>query len=357
MKRKIKLGALALLGALLVGTATLFGPYYLLLTRTLHVSVIKTLLSLDSLKTFNNQVNILILGVAGGNRPGDSPNLSDTIIVANYNFKTNRLTTISVPRDIWSETLKDKINSAYSYGSFSLAKSELKTVIGMPIQYATVIDFEKFKEFIDFLGGVDISVETSFDDYAYPIAGREDDSCGHSQNDITSFTATAPAEMQIWTYFPCRYEHVRFERGSQHMDGQTALKFVRSRHAQGDEGTDFAREKRQQKVIEAIKNSMLTFLKKKEFNKLEQLYGLLNNIVIRDITNQQVAIIAKNIILKRGFKQKQVTLTEDFFNVPEYSTFYDGKWVLVPKSGDFKIIHQYINCILLLKNCEELKNK
>src|SRR3990167_7601650 len=214
--------------------------YYRFLTETLKISPIKTLLSLDSLKTYDDQVTILILGIAGMNHQGGT--LSDSIIVVNYNLQTNSLLTISLPRDIWSDTLQDKINTAYAYGEakqkgggLKLAKAEIGAVVGIPIQYATVIDFAKFKELIDLLGGIDIDVDQTFKDNQFPITGRENDECNGD------------------TEFKCRYETVSFKKGSNHMDGKTALKFIRSRHADGAEGNDFARNRRQQKILAAIK--------------------------------------------------------------------------------------------------------
>ena len=59
--------------------------------------------------------------------------------------------------DIWSDTLQDKINTAYAYGEakktgggLTLAKAELSNIIGQPVQYAAVIDFSKFETLIDF---------------------------------------------------------------------------------------------------------------------------------------------------------------------------------------------------------------
>src|SRR3989344_4978518 len=214
--------------------------YYRFLTETLKISPIKTLLSLDSLKTYDDQVTILILGIAGMNHQGGT--LSDSIIVVNYNLQTNSLLTISLPRDIWSDTLQDKINTAYAYGEakqknggLKIAKAEIEAVVGIPIQYATVIDFAKFKELIDILDGVDINVERSFTDHKFPIPGRENDTCRGD------------------TDLKCRYESITFNKGLTHMDGKTALIYVRSRHADGAEGNDFARNRRQQKILAAIK--------------------------------------------------------------------------------------------------------
>src|SRR3989344_8153965 len=133
-----KLIFLCLLSVIIVA---IFFPYWQFLTKTLKISPIKTLLSLDSLKTYNDQVAILILGIPGENHEGGT--LSDSMIVANYNFKTHKSLTISLPRDIWSDTLKDKINTAYAYGEaklerggLKLAKAEIEAVVGIPIPYA-----------------------------------------------------------------------------------------------------------------------------------------------------------------------------------------------------------------------------
>ncbi len=312
-------------------------PYYVFISQTLKVSILKTLFSKDSLKTYDNQVNILILGIPGENN--DGPYLSDSIIFANYNFKTNQITTLSIPRDIWSSTLRDKINSAYAYGlaknnnpldGIKLAKAEISSVVGLPVHYAVVIDFSKFKQLINFIGGIEVNVETAFTDEKFPIAGKEDADCGSNDPE-----------------YKCRYETIHFEKGLQKMDGETALKFARSRHAVGEEGSDFAREKRQQKIIIALEKKIIKILQSSDPTRLIQLYQELNKLIIRDITNQQAAIIGKNVLFKKLFSrknltQKQIALSEKFFIVPPYYE-YEGKYVLIPSNDNFNAIHQFIN--------------
>ncbi len=336
MKTKILLSLLTLIVVFFAGIYFYIKPYYDFFTNTLKISPVKTFFTNGSLQIHNDQVNIAILGIGGGNH--DGPNLSDSIIVASYNFQTNRLTTISIPRDIWSNTLKDKINSAYAYGGMDMAKTELSAIVGIPIQYAAVIDFSKFEQLINFLGGIDVNVERSFTDHLFPIPGKENDPCNGDPQ------------------FLCRYETISFTKGMTHMDGVTALNFVRSRHAEGEEGTDFAREKRQQLVIAAVKNKIVAIAKQHNIGQMEALYKLVNQLVKRDLTNQQAAIIGKNIILKKNFKQNSVVLTEDFFIVPDYSPVYKEMWVLVPTDNNFTIIHKYISCYLNTRqNCESLK--
>ncbi len=344
MTLKLKLAIIS--SVILIALVILLRPYYIFVTKTLQVSPIKTLLSLGGLKTYNNHVNVLFLGIAGGDH--DGPNLSDSIVVVSYDLKVNHLATISIPRDVWSEALRDKINSAYAYGEakkkgagFILAKAEVETIIGQPIHYGAAINFDQFEELIDFLGGVEVNVENSFVDKEFPIAGSENDLCNDDPE------------------YKCRYKTISFTKGLSSMDGQTALNFVRSRHAEGSEGTDFAREKRQQKVIEAIKNKLIIFAKKPNLDQYKKLYDLMDKLVKRDIDNQQVAIILKNIILKKNFKQEKIVLSEDFFVNPVTDLGrYDGLWVLTPINDDIRIVHKYIDCKLSQKaNCEELKPK
>lgn len=333
MNRIIKWLVFFFIGLLII-FVILARPYYGFVTKTLKISPLKALISRDGLITYDDQVNILFLGIAGGNH--DGPNLSDTIIVVNYNLKTNKMVTISIPRDIWSPALRDKINSAYAYGEakklgggFTLAKAEVSRIVGLPIPYASVIDFDKFKELVDFFGGIEVNVERSFTDKKFPIEGRENDDCGGDDPE-----------------YKCRYETISFTKGMTKMDGETALKFVRSRNAEGPEGTDFGREARQQKIILAAKNILINEVKKPNLENYNKIYELLNNLVRRDVSNQQLAILAKNVVLKKNFGLNEITLPENLFENPEISEDYDYRWVLIPSSNNYDKIHALIKCRL-----------
>ena len=167
---------------------------------------------------------------------------------------------ISVPRDIWSDSLKDKVNSAYHYGEekkkgggLTLSKAIVSDVVGLPIQYALVLDFSGFEKVINLVDGVEVNVPKSFTDPDYPIPGKENDECNNDPE------------------YRCRYEALHFDAGVQVMDGARALKYVRSRHAEGDEGSDFARGKRQQEVILALKTKLMS--KDIYLNQFAMLYG------------------------------------------------------------------------------------
>src|SRR5690606_10518850 len=98
-------------------------------------------------------------------------------------------------------------------------KTQVEKIAGVPVHYAVVVDFNAFENVIDLIGGIEVNVLTPFVDSKYPIPGKENDLCGGDPE------------------FTCRYETLVFEKGLTFMDGETALKFARSRNAEGDEGT------------------------------------------------------------------------------------------------------------------------
>lgn len=320
-----------LLLVLLFGLLALLIPHYIFIKKDLKISLVKTLLSWNSIKKADSQTNILVLGIPGGNHEG--PNLTDSITIANYNYSKNKLTTIGIPRDIWTDSLEDKINTAYAYGEAKkrgsglvLAKAEVAKFTGIPIQYAAVIDFNEFEDLIDFLGGVEIDVQEGFTDKKFPIEGKENDECGGDPE------------------FECRYETIIFQKGKTVMNGEKALKFVRSRNAEGNQGNDFARSQRQQAVLSAVKSKVIRQLLRFSVGKNRQLYNLVNDSVERDITNQQAAILAKNLVFKGKLKQESTALSQDLFEVPPVYEY--GKYVLVGRDGTGIEIQNQMKCLL-----------
>jgi LCP family protein required for cell wall assembly len=300
--------------------------------KTLDISVFKTIFTRGDLRVVNDSTNILILGMPGSTYEG--PHLSDSIVYINYNFLTNKATLFGIPRDIWSNSMKDKINTAYAYGEaikkgggLILSKAEVGAIVGVPIQYVVIINFDDFKKIVNHLNGIDIDVERAFTDRKYPIKDKEDDDCNGDQE------------------FACRYEAVSFKQGVNRMDGDTALKFIRSRNAIGAEGNDFARIKRQQIVMESLKNEALAQVNIFDLNKAKSFYDVMNEAVERDITNQQAAVIMKNILVKGDFELVKKTIPNELFFTPEFSS-YDGRYVLIPKNDNYKNIHKYIQDII-----------
>jgi LCP family protein required for cell wall assembly len=282
--------------------------------------------------SIERRVNILVLGKGGKNH--EAADLTDTIIFTSISTKGKGITLVSLPRDIWISKLRAKLNSAYFWGNqqkenggLALAKATAEEIVGQPIHYALVVDFSGFKEIVDDLGGIEVEVERSFVDEKYPIPGKEKDDC---EGDLE---------------YHCRYETLRFEKGLQVMDGEMALKFVRSRNAQGDEGTDIARAKRQQKVISAIQKKILSPDTLFSPKKISSLLKTAVKYIETDIGQEQAAILARYFLQSRQ-NIKSYVLDEDFLIHPPKSPKYDNLYVFVPKSGDWNEIHQWVDGLL-----------
>ncbi len=325
-------------------------------------------------KSNDGRVNILLLGNGGGKHEG--ADLTDSIMIASYNIKDKKATFISIPRDLWLDENRGKINTVYEKGKdkgqgLKYSEQMIGKLVGLPIHYTVRIDFGGFVKAVDEVGGIDVDVARVLDDYIYPLTGKEDDLCGYSEieKDFSADEAKTlniePGKRKVLIapdgkiatdsaeedkgiqYFSCRYEHIHFDKGINHMDGENALKFVRSRHGLGAEGSDFARSARQQKVIEAFREKVLsldTLTNPKKISGLLDAYGesFETDIPIDDM----VALYgltknmenSQNIVLSNGGEKPLL------YNPP--LSEYGGAWVLAPKDRSLKEIQSYIMEVL-----------
>lgn len=291
----------------------------------------------DKIEVIADRTNILILGKGGQNH--DAPDLTDTIIFASVSHETSSVTLISLPRDIWIPELRAKLNSTYYWGNekeqsggLKLTKSSVEKIVGQPVQYGVVVDFTGFKEIIDVMGGIEVDVETSFVDEKYPIPGRENDECDSDPE------------------YKCRYETIGFTRGKQLMDGETALKFARSRNAEGDEGTDFARAVRQQKVLSALKDKVMSREIIFSPKKLLEIKKVLENSVESDIDADAAAVLARLVFNAKNNINSHV-LPEDFLINPPKSLRYDNLYVFIPKDTTWDEVYKWVECVMKNKDC------
>lgn len=181
-----------------------------------------------------DRINILLLGMGGGNHPGST--LTDTNMVVSIKPSTRETAMISLPRDLVVKVYDDqnpnywegrKLNYMYELGGGELAVDKIKEITGLDMHYYVALDFEGFRKVIDDMGGLDVCVDNAFTDREYPD-------------------------------YNYGYQVISFSEGEQHMDGETALQYARSRHGNNGEGSDFARAERQQKIIAAAKEKFLT---------------------------------------------------------------------------------------------------
>lgn len=255
--------------------------------------------------------------------------------------------------------MKAKINTIYAFSEDNAKGSGLKktedvvgNIVGQHIDYGFRIDFSGFVQAVNMMGGRDIDVDRTFDDYEYPIAGKEQDDCGFKDEEFQK-RATDEAQLEA---FPCRYEHLHFDKGLQHMDGETALKFVRSRHATGVEGSDFSRSKRQEKVIHAFKEKVFSAQTLTNPVKIISLFDVLQGSIDTDIKQDEYDDFIK---LAQKMKDAEIesyvidvgdeeTGTQGLLTHPEISEEFNYQWVIIPRagSGDYSEIHTFVSCVI-----------
>lgn len=276
--------------------------------------------------------NVLLVGL--DTRENTGLLNTDTIIMASYNYETNNITLLSIPRDFHVEIEEGvswyvRINSIYNAaeqeeeGAGIIALQDtVERVTGQEIQYYAMVDFKAFVEIIDTLGGVDVNVENSFTDYLYPLGDG--------------------------------YQTVSFEAGPQTMDGETALIYSRSRHSlQNNEGSDFARAKRQQKVIIALKDKLLS---SESLTNPKTLLGILSsidgNIRVSEFSTNDIEAgleLSKEFNENSGKSHSFVLDTSvGNYSLVEKKPMESGAYAIGPKIalGDYSDINDFVRLIM-----------
>ena len=267
-----------------------------------------------------DRMNILVLGIGGVGH--DGANLSDTILIASIDLKEKKVGLVSVPRDLaypLGSGKFEKINAVNAYaeqdnpgqGAIKTAQA-FSDLFNIPIDHVVRIDFAGFEKLIDALGGVTINVENSFTDNSYPM----------------------PDPSTAW-------ETVSFKKGVQQMDGATALIYARSRHGNNGEGSDFARSRRQQIVIEAVREKALSLGTLADPGKLADIYQVLSQHIQTDLS---VWDILKFAPLANAFSKENVTthVMTDGPNGILTAANVDGSYMLFPKNPDWSDIRALV---------------
>lgn len=316
----------------------------------------------SELKQTDGRTNVLILGSDKRSGGVVTSVLTDTIIVASIGQVDKDVVLMSIPRDLWVQDAAGrqmKINSVYTLDSINYSTGEadynkgtqeltkiVENVLGMPIHYYVVINFEMFEKVIDLLGGINVNVDKAFTDYEYPVEGKEADLCGKTQEEIDKKLAAGEYLPNI---VPCRYQTMSFAQGMQVMDSVKALAYARSRHGNNDEGTDFARAHRQQKVIMAVKDKALSLQTIVNPQKLKDLYDLYAKNVETNIdltTAQNFYLLTQQInfdkVSSLVLDDRSEAETGGLLYSPQDRTLYNGAYVLIPQTGDYSQIHAYV---------------
>lgn len=221
-RRRRRRIALAVILALLLGVVLVVGGYLFSLRQSYYAKSTRVALSTQKPQEAAGE-NFLLLGSdrrdpEAAEAEHVSGQRSDVMMLVHVSADKQSVYVMSFPRDLYVDIPghgKDRINAAIAFGGVPLAVTTVQDYTGVPIDHVALIDFDGIKGLVDVLGGVDVRVDQSF------------------EGDGVSFTA-----------------------GTQHMDGETALTYVRQRK-QLAEG-DFARNRHQRDLLSAILGEIIS---------------------------------------------------------------------------------------------------
>jgi LCP family protein required for cell wall assembly len=270
--------------------------------------------------TANERINILLLGVAGRGKPGQ--NLTDTIMLASLNLKTNQVAFLSLPRDLYvtvpDSDWQTKINAIYQSGLNSTKNESealeplLKTIgeiTSQDLHYYAILNFDGFRKVIDAIGGVNIINERDIYDARYPGPNYS-------------------------------YETFDLKKGFQKLNGDLALKYARERH--DDPLGDFGRAKRQQQILQATKNKLFSTSTLFNVRSVNYLFDALGENVKTNVTSRELENFFE--LSKKLDLDNVINATVDAWNkdsLLKVSHVFHGDtpaFILIPRVGNFSEI-------------------
>ncbi len=265
----------------------------------------------------DDRINMLLVGMGGEGHNG--PYLTDTIIIASFKPSTKEAALFSIPRDtiVRYNSSYHKINEIYTIGKNDndaggkLMKQVVSDNFGLPIHYFGAVDFQGFVEIIDSIDGIKVNVDKSFTDYQFPTADY-------------------------------KVQTISFKEGSQKMDGITALRYARSRHGNNGEGSDFARIKRQQKIILAAKDKVISFNTWINPKKIVDIFSLISKYTQTDMEPWEAV---KLVHLAKGLNTQNI-ITQSIDDRPggylKAGIAASGAYILQPNTGNYDKIKELI---------------
>lgn len=325
LKKRIIVWSLSAIAAVLIISGAWVGWKFIEATTKAAHGNIFGLLSTTKLRGEDQgRVNILLAG-----NSADDPNhggalLTDSIMIISIDTKNNTAFALSVPRDLWVKVPGygyEKINAVYPQGGMGLLEQVVGQDFGLTMDYYGLIDYTAFKQAVDAVGGITVTIKSSDPRGIYdPNISKAD------------------------------HGPLILKNGTQVLSGQTALNLARARNDPTPTGQvgyglpngDFDRTANQRMMLVALKNKILSSGIVANPIKLGQLFDALGNNIKTDFkTNElrRLYTIAKGI---NSSNIQSLSLTTKQL-ITNYAA-PDGESALAPTAGvgDFSQIQLYI---------------
>jgi len=328
----------------------------------------------------NGRINVLLLGMRGENVSGGGL-LADTIMIASIVPQENKASLISIPRDLYVDNPgwgnKSKINAVYAAGEENNKKqglSDMEKVVsdvtGLNIHYGASINFEGFKQLIDAIGGIEITLDAPFEE---PLQFNEPHVCDgkvftvptgtyeHKYHKTYDAAGNVIKSKIVKSYPLCTNPDTecggdfKLSAGTQMLNGDQALCYARSRVT----SSDFERAKRQQIVLQLVKDKMLSTGTLTSFSKVNGILDVLGNNVRSDMQPwemqkfYEIYTSTSNLqVYQRVLENSEEGLLYNPTDMPK-----EVGYILLPIGGNYDKIHEMAQNIFTLPPQSDIKPK
>jgi LCP family protein required for cell wall assembly len=325
LRKRIIVWTLVAIGSVLLASAAYVGWKFVVnATKAANGNILGLLSSTKLDGEAQGRVTILLAGNSADDPNHGGATLTDSIMLVSIDTKNNTAFTLSIPRDLWVKAPNgdyEKINAVYPQSGMGGLQQVVSQDFGIPINYYALIDYTAFKQAVDAVGGIDVTIQSSDPRGIYdPNISKADDG------------------------------PLILKNGLQHLNGQTALNLARARNDPTPTGQvgyglpngDFDRTANQRLMLIAIKNKVFSSGVLANPIKIGQLFDAIGGNVKTDFNTNQLRrlyTIGKAI---DSSKIQSLSLTTNKL-ITNY-TASDGEAALVPTAGmsDFSQIQFYL---------------
>ncbi len=246
----------------------------------------------------SRRTNFLILGLDQRDDRLEQTLLTDTIIFASLDPADAELTLMPIPRDLWIDPLKTKVNALYYYGELdekttgpALLSDLVATITGQPVHHWILMDYRKLGDLVDLVGGVTVELDQGFVDNEFPNPDYVEGEATESSKFIT----------------------VNFDQGANFLDGERALQFVRSRHSEDlKEGTDLSRSTRQMKLFRALTDKIISPGLLSKPKKVGKLYQFWSDYIETDLSDKELLTLGFALAPQKALHFSMVSIPADY---------------------------------------------
>lgn len=312
------------------------------------------------------RINLMLLGMRGADDPAGG-NLADSIMIASLNTKDNKISLISIPRDLYVQGIQNdgqsKLNAIYAQGfnkggtsqALKDMEQKLSEISGLNVSYGVMINHQGFKDLVTALGGVEVTLDKPFEEnaqfnqegvcdgvvFTIPTGKWQNKIFKHHETNAAGVSVEVKVKKPVYPLCLNKAPECggtfKLPAGTQTLDADQALCYARAR----DNTSDFDRAKRQQIILQQLKAKALSIGTLTDFGKINGMINALGNNVATDLQGWEMKELFS---VEQGMKtppiiQKVLENSEEGLLYAPEPTKESG-YILLPRGDNYDKIHE-----------------